>query len=57
MADNLIGNGRFALLTHPEQLALLKSDPILIKTAVEEFLRYYSPFMLATLHWAREDVE
>ncbi|GCE15789.1 cytochrome P450 family protein [Tengunoibacter tsumagoiensis] len=54
---NLIGNGILALLTHPEQMQLLKQDPTLIKTAIEEFLRYYSPFTLATLRWAREDVE
>jgi len=56
-ADNLIGNGMLALLTHPEQMTLLKNHPELIKTAVEELLRYYSPFMLATMRWAREDVE
>lgn len=55
--DNLIGNGMYALLTHPEQMARLKQNPALVKTAVEEFLRYYSPFMLATRRWAREDVE
>jgi cytochrome P450 len=54
---NLIGNGMLALLTHPEQMTLLKRNPTLIKSAVEEFLRYRSPFMLATLRWAREDVE
>lgn len=55
--DNLIGSGMLALLTHPEQMALLKSQPELIKTAVEEFLRYRSPFHLATIRWASEDVE
>lgn len=54
---SLIGNGIFALLTHPEQMAMLRCKPALIKTAVEEFLRYYSPLMFATLCWAREDVE
>lgn len=54
---NLIGNGMLALLTHPEQLALLKHNPDLMKPAVEEFLRYYSPLTLATFRWAREDVE
>lgn len=55
--DNLIGNGMCALLTHPEQMALLRRDPSLMKTAIEEFLRYYSPFMLATRRWAREEIE
>lgn len=54
--DNLIGSGMFALLTHPQQMALLKRNPDLVKTAVEEFLRYRSPFMLATMRWAREDI-
>ncbi|HEU5380345.1 MAG TPA: cytochrome P450 [Ktedonobacteraceae bacterium] len=56
-ADNMIGSGMLALLIHPRQMALLKENPSLIKTAIEEFLRYRSPFMLSTMRWAREDVE
>ena len=53
---NLIGNGVLALLRHPDQFALLKSDPSLIPQAVEEMLRYDPPVQMVA-RFLTEDVE
>jgi len=42
---DLIGNGVKALLEHPKQLAMLRADPSLIRTAIEEMLRFDSPIV------------
>ena len=44
---NLIGNGMVALLRHPDQLALLRADPSLIGTGIDELARYDAPVQLA----------
>ncbi|MEZ5958844.1 MAG: cytochrome P450 [Hyphomonadaceae bacterium] len=41
--SDLIGNGVYALLTHPTELAKLKADPGIVNQVVEEVLRYDGP--------------
>lgn len=53
---NLVGNGIDILLDHPNQMDRLRSDPTLIKTAVEEFLRFQSPLQIGNRK-ATADVE
>ncbi len=53
---NLIGNGTLALLQHPDQLEKLRNDPSLIKSAIEELLRYDGPVEISPERFAREDV-
>jgi cytochrome P450 len=53
---NLIGNGVLALLEHPLQLERLRDEPSLIKTALEELLRYDAPVQMATERFTREEV-
>ena len=43
---NLVGNGLYALLEWPQERARLLAAPKLIRTAVEEFLRFESPNQL-----------
>ncbi|MCC7447910.1 MAG: cytochrome P450 [Anaerolineae bacterium] len=45
---HLIGNGLYSLLNDQAALERLKTDPALMGTAVEEFLRYESPVQIAT---------
>jgi len=53
---NLIGNGLLALLDHPAELQRLRDDRSLLKTAVEELLRWDSPVQIDG-RAAQEDVE
>jgi cytochrome P450 len=53
---NLIGNGIHALLCHPGQLRALREDPALIRTGLEELLRYDSPVRDATFRAATEPI-
>jgi cytochrome P450 len=53
---NLFGNGMLLLMTHPEQCTLLRERPELMKSAVEEMLRFESPVQRATFRAATADL-
>ena len=53
---NLIGNGIYTLLKHPQETAELRDNPEIIRSAVEEILRYESPVQF-TARVLKEDVE
>lgn len=53
---NLIGNGTYTLLRHPREAAELRDNPEMIRSAVEELLRYESPVQF-TARVLKEDIE
>ena len=53
---NLIGNGMYTLLRHPQETAELREKPEMIRSAVEEILRYESPVQF-TARVLKEDIE
>jgi cytochrome P450 len=54
---HLIGNGTVALLTHPDQLDLLRRDPSLWSGAVHELMRFCGPVQITRLRYAAEDLD
>jgi len=46
---NLIGNGMYTLLKNPQQTAELREKPEMIRSAVEELLRFESPVQFLSL--------
>jgi cytochrome P450 len=54
---NLIGNGAYLMLTHPDVYERLRADRKLVPAAVEEFLRYESPVETTTARFTTEPVE
>ena len=53
---HLIDNGMLALLKNPDQVTILREDPSLIGSAVEELLRFIGPVQ-ATGRTMKEDME
>jgi cytochrome P450 len=51
---NLIGNGLYALMRHPEQLELLRREPGLMPSAIAEMLRYDCPVQATGRNMIRE---
>ena len=54
---NLIGSGILALLRNPDELSQLRADPGLIRSGVEEILRYEAPVQTAVPRFVLHDVE
>ena len=54
---NVIANGVWALLRHPEQLERLRANPALLEPAIEEILRYCGPVRHSTSRFAVQDTE
>jgi cytochrome P450 len=54
---NMISLGVVGLLSHPDQLAVIKADPGKTPLAVEELLRYFSIVETATSRVATEDAQ
>lgn len=57
---NFISNGVLSLLENPDQMRLLQQsldNPAVVKSAVEEMLRYNGPSDTTLPSWAFEDVE
>ncbi|MGJ7907984.1 cytochrome P450 family protein [Actinopolyspora sp. H202] len=54
---HLIGNGMYALLSHPDQFAVLRADRSLLPGAIEEVLRYESPVNTSSLRFTTEPIE
>ena len=55
---NLLGSGTLALLENPDQMARLRNnpEPALVKSGIEELLRFVTPAEMATERYTTEDV-
>jgi cytochrome P450 len=53
----LISNGVYSLLTHPDQLELIRAEPERLPAAIEELLRYDGPVQSAIPYVAAAPIE
>ncbi|WP_225830129.1 cytochrome P450 [Streptomyces sp. NK08204] len=54
---NMLSLGTYALLSNPDQMALLRADESLVEGAVEELLRYLTVVHVGVQRTATEDIE
>jgi cytochrome P450 len=54
---NLIGNGMYTLLAHPDRHALLLAEPERLPATIEELLRFDGPVQVATFRWTSVPVQ
>jgi cytochrome P450 len=52
---NMIANSVLGLLQNPDQMQLLRAEPGLLKSAIDELLRYTGPLQKLS-RWTKEDV-
>lgn len=55
--SNMLSLGTLALLRHPDQLAMIREDPALIRPAIDELLRWLSVVQLLPSRTTTTDVE
>ena len=53
---NVTGNGWWALFRNPDQLARLREDPSLVRSAIEELMRFDTPLQMFE-RWVLEDAD
>ncbi len=54
---NLLGNGMLALMDDRKELERLQANPGLIKTTIEELLRFTNPVQHSVIRFAKKDLE
>lgn len=55
--EGLLANGALLLLQHPDQMDLLRKEPELADSAIDEMLRYRPPSTFTTPRWVHEDLK